>query len=59
MKRYITTWRKPDDILEWDHFVSDSVRELETVIANIKKRGVKQFYTYPIGDVVDEYSSEY
>lgn len=60
MQRYITTWRKPGEkILEWDHYVSESIEEAATVVENIKKQGVHQYHTYPIGDMIAEHSSEY
>ena len=59
-QRYVTTWRKPaPDQLDWDHHVSDSIEEVEKVIANIKQRGVHQYHTWPIGELVTEHSSEY
>jgi hypothetical protein len=61
MQRYITVWRKatPDNVLDWDHYVSFDLDDVATVVENIKKQGVHQYHTYPIGDVIPEYSSEY
>lgn len=58
-ERFITTWRKPepDKFLEWDHHVSECRRDAETVVANIKLRGVRQFRTFRLGDSVPELSS--
>jgi hypothetical protein len=59
-QRYVTTWRKPaPDQFDWNHHVSDSIEEVEKVIANIKQRGVHQYHTWPIGELVTEHSSEY
>jgi hypothetical protein len=61
MQRYITLWRKapPNSVLEWDFYPSDSLDEVEKLVANIKKQGVHQYHTYPIGDMIAEHSSEY
>ena len=59
-QRYITTWRKPaPDILDWDHYVSHSLEGVDRLIVNIRKLGVNQFHTYPIGDIMPDYSSEF
>jgi len=50
MNRFITTWRKTEQVLEWDYHISQDLAEAERVVENIKQRGVIQFYTYPIGD---------
>ena len=54
---WITNWRKPPpDILEWDHYVSHSEREVKELLANLKRQGVKQFHTWPLGTIIDEWS---
>ena len=58
-QRYITTWRKRDQVLEWDHYVSEDVTELASVVRNLTSQGVKQYNTFPIGDRVADMSSEY
>jgi len=60
-QRYITCWTKvpPSSIFEWDHYVSESLREVEELINNLKKQGVIAFQTYPIGDKIADHSSRY
>ena len=58
-QRYITAWRRTDDILKWDHHVSENKRDLEEVIKNITKQGVHQYITFELGDKVLEFSSTY
>ena len=60
-QQYMTVWRKvhPDNVLEWDQHFSDHIDDARQVVANLKKRGVKQFSTYPIGERVADLSSEY
>lgn len=57
--RYITTWRKPDKPLEWDHYVSEDALEAERAVANLKERSVIQFHTYELGSQVQKLSSEF
>ena len=59
-QQYITLWRKPaPDNLDWDFHVSLHLSDAETVVANIKARGVHQYRTYTIGDHIADLSSEY
>lgn len=58
-ERFITTWRRTDNPLEWDHHVSDALRDVEEVVANLKKRGVHQYHTFRLGDQVASLSSNY
>lgn len=59
-QRFITTWRKPaPDQFDWDYATSDSVEDLDRLLENIKSRGVHQYHTYPIGDMISEKSSSY
>ncbi len=60
-KRYITTWRKPppENILEWNHHVSEDIEEAKRVVENIKKTGVHQYHTYELGDMLPDLSSTY
>lgn len=62
MQRYIITWRKTaamGSVLDWDHYVAFSLEEAETAVANIKKQGVIQYYTAPLGDKIDELSCDF
>ena len=59
MQRYIITWRKTAEmgsIFDWDHYVAFSLDEAEKTVANIKKQGVVQYYTSPLGDTIDNLS---
>jgi hypothetical protein len=60
-QRYITCWAKvpPDSIFEWNHYVSESLEEVGQLIGNLRKRGVIQYQTYPIGDKMIDHSSQY
>jgi hypothetical protein len=58
-QRFITTWRKPDAVLDWDHYVSEDRAEVEQVVANIRKQGAIQYHTFPIGDKLPDLSSEF
>ncbi len=60
-QRYVTLWRKPPpaNVFEWDFHVSENLKEARTVVKNIKARGVHQYGTYPIGERVEDLSSEY
>lgn len=49
MTRYITLWRKPDAVLDWDSYVSEDRREAETVLGNLRKQNVRQAHTYELG----------
>jgi hypothetical protein len=59
MSRYITVWRKPENVLEWDFYTSENLDEAELVVEKLKKRKTIQYYTYPISDKVSELSSEF
>lgn len=59
MSRLITTWRKREAPLDWDHYVSEDWREAEQVVSNLKAQGIVQFHTYPLGDLIAELSSEF
>ena len=59
-QRYITVWRKPaPDVLDWDFHTTEVRSEIPALIANLKGRGVHQYHTYPIGDKIADFSSEY
>lgn len=58
-QRYITVWRKPDDVLNWDFHFSEDGNEVETVVANLIKRGVKQYSTHPISGRLAALTSEF
>lgn len=57
--RYITTWREPKNILDWDYYVSQDLDEAKRAVANIVEQGVKQYRTYVLGDNLPDLSSEY
>ncbi len=56
-QRYITMWRKTgENVLDWDFQVSENLDEVTRVVENIKKQGVLQYSTYPIGNKVFQHS---
>lgn len=57
--RFITTWRKTDKVLEWDHYVSETEKDATRVVDNIKAQGVHQFHTFKLGEQIPALSSEY
>jgi hypothetical protein len=59
MSRYITVWRQPENVLEWDFYTSENLDEAKLVVENLKKQKTIQYYTYPISDKVSELSSEF
>ena len=57
---WIVLWRKPPpNNLDWDFQTAQSLEEAETIIRNIKKLGVHQYRTRPLGDAIRSLSSEY
>lgn len=58
-ERYITMWRKTDDVLDWDFHVSESRADAEQVVRNITRQGVHQYSTRQLGDKVEDLSSAY
>lgn len=56
MGRHITLWRKLDNPIDWDFYVSEDMQEAEDVVANLVKQGIKRFTTFPIGDRVADLS---
>lgn len=62
MQRYIITWRKTPNmgnVLDWDFYVADGLDEAEKVVDNIKKQGVVQYYTSPIGNKLRQLSCDF
>jgi len=57
--KFITIWRKTENILEWDFFTSRDLAQAEQVVSNLLAQGVKQYSTYPIGERVTNLSSEF
>ena len=58
--KYITVWRKaPPNSLDWDFHVSFAIEDARSVVANIKKQGVRHFRTYKIGDQLPDLSSQH
>lgn len=57
--KYITVWRKVDEVFEWDFHTSMGIEEARRVFNNLKDQGVKQCSTFPIGARVDELSITY
>lgn len=55
--RHITIWRKIDNPIDWDFYVSEDMQEAQDAVANLVKQGVKKFTTFPIGDRVVDLSS--
>ncbi|MBB4856978.1 hypothetical protein HNO88_000275 [Novosphingobium chloroacetimidivorans] len=55
-RRYITLWRKPDAVLDWEFHVSENDHELQQVVGNLRKRPIKQGTTYVLGKEVPELS---
>jgi len=49
-QRYITLWRKPNNALEWDFYVSEDRSEAEQAHRNLREQGVRDAATYPLGD---------
>lgn len=60
--RYIVCWRKTSamgSLLDWDHYVAFSLDEAATAVANIKKQGVIQYYTAPLGESIADLSCDF
>ena len=57
----MTVWRKrpPNNILDWDFHISEDITEAKQTVENLKRRGIKQYGTYPIAKQVNDLSSEY
>lgn len=59
-QRYIVLWRKTgEQCLDWDSYLALHYDEAKEVIKNITAQGVRQYHTYPIGEMVPELSSSY
>jgi hypothetical protein len=56
-RRYITLWRNPERVLDWDFHVSENDHEVKEVIRNLRKRGtIKQGTTYVLANEMPELS---
>ena len=56
-ERYVTFWRKlGEECLDWGHHVSFSFADAEQVVANLKKRGIREYHTAPLGEGIPELS---
>ena len=60
-ERFITLWRKPDNPLDWDFYVSDSAHELAQAVDNLKRGDLRGtlFTTYRLGERMAGYSQDY
>ena len=58
-QRIITVWRKVDSVLDWDFHVSEDATDAARVVENLKKQGVHQYRSYPLGENIAELSSGY
>jgi len=57
--KYITLWRKVDEVLEWDFHTSLDIETARRVVKNLQGQGVKQYSTFPIGERVNELSATF
>ena len=57
--RFIVVWRKPppEHVLEWSHHPCFDLDEVEQVVKNITAQGVHQYHTFPLGQMIPEFSS--